>query len=58
MSLFLYGELFPVLESDFAINPNSGILTSNKVFDYEEQYMYNVTLTATDIRQHSVSITY
>lgn len=40
--------------TEFAINPNSGILTSNRVFDYEERYLYNVSVSATDIVGHQV----
>ncbi|CAI9732107.1 protocadherin Fat 1 isoform X3 [Octopus vulgaris] len=39
----------------FRINPNSGVLSTNKVCDYEEQIFYNLTVTAMNIIGRSTS---
>ncbi|GAB1601746.1 protocadherin Fat 1 isoform X5 [Argonauta hians] len=39
----------------FRINPNSGVLSTNKVCDYEEQTFYNLTVMAMNIIGRSTS---
>lgn len=39
----------------FRINPNSGVLSTNKICDYEEQIFYNLTITAMNIIGRSTS---
>lgn len=37
------------LNDMFMVNPNSGVVSTNKVCDYEQQSFYNLTITATNI---------
>jgi hypothetical protein len=48
MTLFIF---FSILGSTdgFAVNPNSGIITTTRSFDHETQYLYNMTVIASDI---------
>lgn len=41
-------------DKGFSVNPSSGVITSTRQFDHEEQYVYNITVLATDIVGHQV----